>query len=168
MAPDHVASLQQPEPVPLADLSFEELRGYRDALRAEADRVSYWRRVTHGRMDLLSAQTQMGSPLAHDQLARALADTGSGDRRRGLLSVAAADPLPDLPHLDGLWSAEVDPTDQDAVGLTLVRLRAAEHQLNEYRDALHCRVDEATVELLDRYRAQPSRALDLLDRRRSA
>jgi hypothetical protein len=29
---------------------------------------------------------------------------------------------------------------------------------------LHRRVDEATTELLERYRADPARALDLLDR----
>jgi hypothetical protein len=153
-----------PAPVPLTEVTFGELRHYRDALRAEADRVSYWRRVTHGRIDLLTARSESGSPLTHEQLGRALADTGSGQRRRGLMSIDAAEPLPDLPLLDDLWSAEMDSSDRRAVHESLGKLRTAEHQLNEYRDALHRRVDEATLELLARYREDPTRALDLLER----
>ncbi len=148
--------------VPLKDLSLKRLRAYRDALRHEADRVSYWRRVAHGRMDLLTAQRQAGQQLTGEQLARALADTGSGRNRAGLMTIAAGEPLPELPELDDVWSERVDPRDEEAVSDALTRLRAAEHQLNEYRDALHRRVDEATSELIKRYRDNPARALDLL------
>jgi hypothetical protein len=151
-------------PVPLTEVTFGELRDYRDALRSEADRVSYWRRVTHGRIDLLTARSESGSPLTHEQLARALADTGSGQRRRGLMFIDAAEPLPELPLLDDLWAAEMDSSDQRAVDDSLGKLRSAEQQLNEYRDALHRRVDEATLELVARYREDPTRALDLLER----
>lgn len=148
--------------VPLADLSLTRLRAYRDALRHEADRVSYWRRIAHGRMDLLTAQRHAGQQLTGEQLARALADTGSGRNRAGLMTIAAAEPLPELPELDEVWSERVDPGDEAAVGEALARLRTAEHQLNEYRDALHRRVDEATAELIQRYRANPASALALL------
>jgi hypothetical protein len=148
--------------VPLTDLTLKQLRGYRDALRHEADRVSYWRRVAHGRIDLLTAQRQEGQQLSREQLARALADTGSGRNRAGLMTIAAAEPLPDLPQLDDIWSERVDPGDPDAVSECLTRLHAAERQLNEYRDALHRRVDEATAELISRYRDNPASALELL------
>jgi hypothetical protein len=148
--------------VPLADLSLRRLRAYRDALRHEADRVSYWRRIAHGRMDLLTAQRQAGHELSREQLARALADTGSGRNRAGLMTISAAEPLPELPELDDVWSERVDPADEAAVGQALARLRTAEHQLNEYRDALHRRVDEATSELIKRYRANPTSALELI------
>ncbi|MCW2820265.1 MAG: hypothetical protein JWQ67_1447 [Marmoricola sp.] len=164
MSPHRSTPSGPPDPVPLPELSLSDLRAYRDTLRAEADRVSYWRRVTHGRIDVLTARSEADSPLSHEQLARALADTGSGQRRRGLLSIEAADPLPDLPILDDLWSAAMDADDERAVDDSLRSLRLAERQLNEYRDALHRRVDEATAELLERYRADPARALDLLDR----
>jgi hypothetical protein len=150
MSPHRSTPSGPPDPVPLPELSLSDLRAYRDTLRAEADRVSYWRRVTHGRIDVLTARSE--------------ADTGSGQRRRGLLSIEAADPLPDLPILDDLWSAAMDADDERAVDDSLRSLRLAERQLNEYRDALHRRVDEATAELLERYRADPARALDLLDR----
>jgi hypothetical protein len=153
--PDRLAS------VPLADLTLAQLRAYREALRHEADRVSYWRRVVHGRMDVLRAESQMGSRLSLEQLSKALADTGSGAVRAGLMRIEAAEPLPDLPALDQIWS-DVDTRDETALAAYLHRLEAGERQLNAYRDALHRRVDAATAELIGRYRADPTQALALL------
>jgi hypothetical protein len=148
--------------VPLADLTLRQLRAYRDTLRHEADRVSYWRRVAHGRIDLLTAQRHTGTALSGEQLARVLADTASGRNRAGLMTIAAAEPLPELPELDEIWSEHVDPADEAAAAGFLERLRTAERQLNAYRDALHGRVDETTAELIARYREDPRRALELL------
>lgn len=152
----------QPPSVPLTELTLAQLRGYRDALRHEADRVSYWRRVAHGRIDLLTAQQKAGWRLTSEQLSKALADTGSGRNRAGLMRIEAAEPLPALPELDEIWTEHVDPADTAAVQQFLERLQHAGHQLDEYRNALHRRVDEATAELIRRYREEPSRALDLL------
>jgi hypothetical protein len=58
-----------------------------------------------------------------------------------------------------MWVAEVDPHDQAAVTDALARLHAAEKQLTGYRRALHLRIDEATGELIVRYREDPSSAL---------
>jgi hypothetical protein len=147
--------------VPLKRLTLPQLRTYRDALRHEADRVSYWRRVVHGRMDLVSAQRESGTRLTREQLSRALADTGSGRLRAGLMRIEAAEPLPDLPALDQVW-VDVQPGDEDAARASLERLAQAEEQLNAYRDALHRRVDAASAELIRRYRDQPTLALELL------
>lgn len=145
----------------LADLTLEQLRGYRASLVAEEEKVSYWRRLTHARIDLLEAGSRTDGALSIDDLVRVLGDTGSGRTRKVLLTVRAADSLPELPELDEMW-ADVTPTDPDGLAATFARLRAAEAQLTEYRRVLHERIDEATGELIVRYRADPTAALALL------
>lgn len=143
----------------LAELDLPRLRDYRQRLTEEEEKVSYWRRVAHARIDLLEAESRTDGMLTMAELVRALGDTGAGRTRKALLSVKAADSLPDLPELDDMWATEVDPQQPEQVADALVRLRAAEHQLTEYRRALHERIDEATAELIARYRADPMGAL---------
>ena len=88
-----------------------------------------------------------------------LGDTGTGRTRTALVSVRAADDLPELPVLADMWVTELDPEDAEAVAAAIVRLRSAEEQLTEYRRALHERLDEATAELIARYRRDPASAL---------
>jgi hypothetical protein len=149
----------------LAGLSLDELRTYRSHLNREEDRVSYWRRLVHARIDLLDAQSQADEPLAMDDLVRVLGDTGNGRTRTALTRIRPADPLPELPVLAEIWGTQVDATDQGQVSDALGRLRNAEQQLSEYRNALHERIEEATAELIVRYRADPSCALAALPER---
>jgi hypothetical protein len=58
-----------------------------------------------------------------------------------------------------MWVTELDPNDTAAVAGAISRLREAEVQLTDYRRALHERLDEATAELIARYRANPVDAL---------
>jgi hypothetical protein len=146
----------------LADLDVDTLRAYRQRLIAEEERASYWRRLVHGRMDLLEAGSHVEGTLTVEQLVRALGETGAGASRTALLRVRSAGPLPELPELSEIWDNEVDPHDPDAVGSALDRLREAEKQLTDYRHALHARLDEATGELIVRYRANPADALRAL------
>jgi hypothetical protein len=146
----------------LAGLALDELRAYRRQLSDEEDKVSYWRRLVHARLDLLDAKTREGGTLTMAQLVRALGDTGSGRTRTALVAVRPADPLPELPVLAEMWAVEVDPQDHDAVVEARDRLTVAEVQLTEYRRALHLRIDEATGELISRYRADPTLALGAL------
>lgn len=135
-------------------LSLPELREYRARLREEEDRVSYWRRVVHARLDLLRAGSDTSGSLTRSQLERALGDTATGHRREALLRVRAFDPLPDLPVLAEVW---------DVVGDEAAsRLEAASEQLSRYRSALHARIDAATAALIERYRRDPSLALEVL------
>jgi hypothetical protein len=136
----------------LGGLPIPELRAYRARLRDEDDRVSYWRRLVHARLDLIRAGKDVGSTLSLDQVVRALGDTGGGARRAALHDVRAHDPLPDLPVLAQVWDA----------GAPVELLEAAAEQLSAYRTALHARIDEATAELVDRYRRQPALALSVL------
>lgn len=143
----------------LSGLDLPALRAYRHELTAEEDKVSYWRRLAHARIDLLEAEASSEGALSFDDLVRVLGDTGTGRTRGALVRVRPAEPLPDLPVLDEMWATEVDPHDPDAVRDALRRLRAAEQKLTEYRHALHERIGEATSELIVRYRCDPASAL---------
>jgi len=143
----------------LNDLSLEALRDYRERLSGEEERVSYWRRLVHARIDLLEAQSRSEGHLSFGDLVRVLGETGSGQTRHALLHVRPADPLPDLPVLADMWVVDVDPHDVAAVRRAVDRLDAAEKQLTGYRRALHDRIDEATGELIVRYRKEPHTAL---------
>lgn len=148
------------EPSPhLADLDIVQLREYRHRLTEEEEKVSYWRRLAHARIDLLEAESRTDGTLSMKELVRVLGDTGAGRTRKALLTVKAEDSLPDLPELDDMWATEVDPHDPDQVADAVGRLRAAERQLTDYRRALHERIDEATAELISRYRENPAGAL---------
>lgn len=149
-----------PEPSPhLEGLSLAELRAYRERLRAEEERTSYWRRLVHARIDLLEATGSTDGSLSLADLVRVLGDTGNGQVRHALHRVRAADPLPDLPALEEVWVAPAGEDDRlDAVR----RLQEAEAQLTGYRSALHERIDEATAELIVRYRHDPTSALAVL------
>lgn len=142
-----------------SELSLDGLRAYRRTLAAEEEKVSYWRRLVHARIDVLEAEAHHERPLTIDELVRVLGDTGAGHGRSALVSVGAAAPLPDLPVLEEMWVTELDPHDPGAVADAVRRLRVAEHQLTEYRHALHQRLDQATQELIDRYRQDPAAAL---------
>lgn len=143
-----------------ADLSLSALRAYRRKLADEEDRVSYWRRLVHARIDLLEAEaSHEGGHLSLEALARVLGDTGAGRTRTALVRVHAAEPLPELPALEEMWVTEVDTADPEAVRAAVERLHTAERQLTSYRKALHQRIDEATAELIDRYRENPASAL---------
>ncbi|MGH3445669.1 MAG: hypothetical protein ACRDPB_09880 [Nocardioidaceae bacterium] len=150
-------------PVDWSDLSLAELRGYRGRLTHEEERISYWRRLVHARLDMLAAEADQARPLHLDELVRVLGDTGSGRTRSALLRVAAADPLPELPALEEMWISDLDPTDHGAVAEATQRLRDAESKLTDYRRALHRRLDEATAELIARYRRNPISALVALE-----
>ena len=149
-------------PGALTSLDLVALRLYRRSLASEEDRVSYWRRLLHARIDVLSAQARSETSLTFEQLVRALGDTGTGHSRQALARIAASEPLPELPELERLWMLDVDPLDEAGIADALVRLRAAEAQLTEYRRALHARIDEAGEHLIARYREDPSAALLLI------
>ncbi len=146
----------------LADLSLGELRRYRAGLRAEEDRISYWRRLVHARLDSLEAGSPSDGSLTVEQLARVLGNTGSGRARAALMTVRCEEPLPDLPVLFTTWVKEVDPHDKVEAAMAARLLRETETTLTDYRRVLHVRSEEAIGELIVRYHADPSSALQVL------
>jgi hypothetical protein len=59
-----------------------DLRALRESLRDEEQRVSYWRQLVQGRLDLLHGALDGGHPSADDLVRLAAARTGTGTRRR--------------------------------------------------------------------------------------
>jgi len=154
-----LALAAEPSPTTWSLLKLDDLRLYRKRLAEEEEKISYWRRLVHARLDVLEAEALHERPLRLEELIRVLGDTGSGRTRNALVNVRAAEPLPDLPVLEEMWVTELDPNDTEMVAEAIGRLRAAEAQLTDYRRALHERLDEATAELITRYREDPSQAL---------
>jgi len=147
----------------LAGISLVELRTYRQQLMDEEEKISYWRRLAHARIDVLEAESHSDAPLSLEDLVRVLGDTGAGYTRTALVRVRAAEPLPELPALSETWVTAVDKGDQVKTLGAVEGLRAAERQLTDYRRALHGRIDEATGELISRYRDNPASALIALE-----
>jgi hypothetical protein len=160
---DNQGGLALPEiaapPSAWEDLTLPDLRSYRRKLAEEEEKISYWRRLVHARIDVLEAESHHERPLRLDELIRVLGDTGTGRARTALVNVRAADELPELPVLHDMWVTELDPHDTAEVAAAVERLRAAEHQLTDYRRALHDRLDASTRELISRYRDNPVSAL---------
>lgn len=159
--PDKVINTDA-SPEGLGELDLSDLREYRDACRAEEEKVSYWRRIAHIRLDLIKAQKNEGQPMSARDLMRALGDTGSGFRRQQLLSVESHDELPALPGLDNLWTSTVDFSDKEGTANLVEALEDAEKRLSSYRKHLHARIDRATDELITRYRTDPTLSETLL------
>lgn len=160
LAADDLASDDLAEAAPaLETLALEELRRYRQRLRDEEDRVSYWRRLVHARMDLLTAGRSTDGSITVEELVRVLGDTGTGAVRSALMRVRAAEPLPDVPDLTAVWVA---PRSAAEATEQLGALEHAEQQLTGYRQALFARIDAAGTELVRRYKADPTLALSVL------
>jgi hypothetical protein len=156
-------TITAPEPSEhLAALTLGQLRAYRERLNHEEEKASYWRRLVHARLDLIEAESHSSGVLSFEDLVRVLGETGSGQTRHALLRVRPADPLPELPVLEEMWVNDIDPHDEAAVAEALATLRSAERQLTAYRHALHERIEEATSELIVRYKADPVSALTAL------
>ena len=136
----------------LAHLALDDLRVYRQELVAEESRVSYWRRILHARLDLSASAA--GTP---HRLREVLSEHRSANRRLARSVLDHVD-LPPLPDLAVLWETELAAGD----GALLTRLSAAEAELSAYRRSLHVRLDDATAELIARYRDEPALALRAL------
>ena len=164
-----------PRPAPerrvtLMHLSLEQLREYRAALAAEEGRVSYWRRILQARLDVVRAGT-FGRDVDASLLRPVLTAAWVSSGRRALIDVLPDHDVPPLPRLDELWERQVHEDDLAGRATLDADLHAAEQQLSSYRSALHAQIEEATGELIARYREQPTlclTALPLDPRRASA
>ena len=125
-------------------------------VQTEENRVSYGRRNLQARLD---AAAGFGKPrVAPSRLAPVVAEQQTASRRLAALTVHDATATPPLPDLAVLW----DSTAEDADSALLTRLADAEAELSAYRHALHSRLDDATDELIARYREEPTLALTAL------
>lgn len=157
------------DPLDLPGMPIGELRTYREALRVEEDNVSYWRRVLHGRIDLLRKIVERGTGehpgwlVGTDELASALQDTATGHSRLALMRIGSASDLPELPGLNEVWARDANPTDPADVEEVLSALTEAVGRVTDYRGQIHKRIDAATAELVSRYEDDPDACLDLIE-----
>lgn len=154
-------SVQPPELDPAyGALTLTDLRDLRRELADEESRVSYWRRIIQARIDLLTRGATDGDLV--QRLTSVLAQSGGVHRRLQNLSVRPATEIEALPDLHQLWTRVVDPHDAVAAGEFVGELRAAEATLSSMRHEIHQRLDEATAQLIARYRQEPALALTAL------
>lgn len=148
-------------------LSLDALRDYRQALQDEENKVSYWRRILQARLDLVRADGPGGTAggsgaLGADRLRPVLTDAKVRAGRTALVQVLPVDDIPPLPSLGELWERCVDRDDTAGQARLDRELAEAEAQLSAYRSVLHRRLEEATGELIARYREQPGLCLGVL------
>jgi hypothetical protein len=91
-----------------------------------------------------------------------LAESGAVHRRLANQSVRPADDIAALPDLHALWTRLVDPTDAAEVEAFVAALQEAETTPSGMRREFHRRLDEATGQLIARYRQDPTLALTAL------
>ena len=147
----------------LVHLDLEALREYRQELVVEESRVSYWRRILQARLD--TALGERGESPSANRLQPLLTQHQESSRRLAVHTVHDAVSVPPLPDLTVLWESASDLGTDDAL---MARLAAAETELSAYRRSLHERLDDATSELIARYREEPALSLCALPLRRSS
>ena len=111
---------------------LEDLRTLRESLREEEQRVSYWRQLVQGRLDLVRTALEGGH------------QPGPG----GLVSPLAG--------LEDLWDAPIAWDDPPALHRLERGPVEAEVKLSAYRRALHERIDGCTAQLVDHYQRDPA------------
>ena len=144
---------------------LDDLRGLRDALRDEEQRVSYWRQLVQGRLDLVREALTGGHPNA-EELARLAAERerGGGPRRSPAATPLQLDGLVSpLVGLEGLWATPIDWEDRDGLARVERSLVEAEVKLSAYRRALHERIDDCTARLVDHYQRDPAHVSELVE-----
>ena len=143
-----------------ASLTLDDLRDLRKELGDEEARVSYWRRIIQARIDLLTRGATDGDLV--QRLTSVLAESGTVHRRLANLSVRPVEDIEGLPDLHVLWTKMVDTRDVEAVEEFVAELREAESDLSSLRREIFQRLDDATGQLIARYRQDPSLALTAL------
>ncbi|HEV2823625.1 MAG TPA: hypothetical protein VG035_00220 [Actinomycetota bacterium] len=137
---------------------LDDLRTLRESLREEEQRVSYWRQLVQGRLDLVRTALDGGHPSADDLASLAAARPCDGDRRRSpaATGLALQGLVSPLAGLEGLWDAPIAWDDPPALHRLERGLVEAEVKLSAYRRALHERIDACTAQLVDHYQRDPA------------
>ncbi len=150
-----------------AHLQLQQLRDYRSALHNGQRQVPYWRAVLKARLDAVRDSTEAAASggtrnLDATDLRPALLAEHLGVGRTALLQIVAGQDLPPLPDLNELWTRPFDSSDQARRAQLESDLLAAASRLSDYRGALLRRLEQATGELMARYREDPSQCLSAL------
>ena len=160
------------EPEYLSDLdevSLEELRGRRSTAEDVETQISYYRRLIHGRMDLLNFELRRRSGEEERTLLEALPEILAAGMVLGpepnLKHIETMPPLPtttgrrliDKIMDDGVLTMLPELSDEE-VSEALDRLEEVEKQLSGQRKQLHGVIDALQEEIIGRYRSQQGEA----------
>jgi hypothetical protein len=153
----------------LTDLDLDEVRRRRDTATDVEAQISYYRRLLHGRMDLLDFEQRRRRGEDERSILEALPEILAKGMILGseptLKHIETMPPLPSVTGRrlidkimdDGVLASLPELTD-DEVKEAMERLREVETQLSGQRRQLHQVIDALQDEMISRYRSQQDEA----------
>lgn len=153
----------------LDELELSELRQRRDTAEDVESQISYYRRLLHGRMDLINFELRRRSGVEERTLLEALPEIlASGLILGDEPNLRHIDTMPPIPTKtgrrlidkimdDGVLTQLPELTDEE-VNEALDRLREVETQLSNQRKQLHIVIDNLQDEIVSRYRSEQGEA----------
>ena len=153
----------------LADVPLDELRRRRSTTEDVESQVSYYRRLLHGRMDLLNFEVRRRSGEEERTLLEALPEILASGMILGsepnLKYIETMPPIPtktgrrliDKIMEDGVLTQLPDLTLEE-INEALDRLGEVENELSHQRKQLHGVIDTLQDEIVSRYRSQQGEA----------
>ena len=153
----------------LAELDLDEVRRRRDTATDVEAQISYYRRLLHGRMDLLDFEQRRRRGEDERSILEALPDIlASGMVLGSEPALKHIETMPPLPSVtgrrlidkimdDGVLASLPELSD-DEISEAIERLRDTETQLSGQRRQLHQVIDALQDEMVSRYRSQQDEA----------
>ncbi len=153
----------------LDSLEIAELRRRRDTAEDVESQISYYRRLLHGRMDLLNFELRRRGGEEERTLLEALPEIiASGMVLGNEPSLRHIETMPPIPSTtgrrlidkimdDGVLTQLPDLSD-DEVREALERLREVETEMSNQRKQLHSAIDALQDEIVGRYRSEQGEA----------
>lgn len=153
----------------LADVELDELRERRETAEDVETQISYYRRLLHGRMDLLNFELRRRSGEEKRSLIEALPEILASGMMLGsepnLRHIETMPPLPtttgrrliDKIMDDGVLT-QLPELSQEELGEAIERLEEVESELSVQRRQLHSIIDALQEEIISRYRSQQGEA----------
>ncbi len=153
----------------LDGLDLDEVRTRRDTAEDVEAQISYYRRLLHGRMDLLDFEMRRRSGAEKRTILEALPEILANGMILGseptLKHIETMPPLPSMTGRrlidkimdDGVLASLPELTDEE-ISEAIDRLREVETQLSGQRRRLHQVIDTLQDEIVSRYRSQQGEA----------
>ena len=153
----------------LSELDLDEVRRRRDTAEDVEAQVSYYRRLLHGRMDLLDFEMRRRSGAEQRSIIEALPEILANGMILGsepnLKHIETMPPLPSVTGRrlidkimdDGVLTSLPELSDEE-IAEAIERLRDVETQLSGQRRRLHQVIDTLQDEMVSRYRSQQDEA----------
>lgn len=160
------------EPEYLADIgeaSLEELRQRRESAEDVETQISYYRRLLHGRVDLLNFEMRRRNGQESRTLIEALPEIlAAGMTLGGEPNLRHIDTMPPLPATtgrrlidkimdDGILT-QLPELSSEELSEAIERLQEVESELSAQRRQLHTVIDALQDEIIARYRSQQGEA----------